>query len=209
MKRLYYLRHSIKDTNNNISLEGTALARMQGQALASVPFTHAFCGPLVRTRQTLLHFFSGHPSEVGIKGPCTEVEGIGTDELFAQITTGGWKAAVKAGKSNFEAVLEAHHSAQVGQWAKDAYYAVKSMFNKMNSGETAVAFGHSPIIELVAYALLNNQLAPEYRTLKEMEGIVFEEEFPPIGDFPDHSVRIAARISKPQAQASAAPVPKQ
>lgn len=216
MKRLYYLRHSIKDSNNNISPEGIALAKAQGQALvptlgyprddAAIPkLARIFVGPLVRTVQTRDAFLSHVADRDTLDATTAVISGIGTDELFKQFTTDEWKSAVKSGKSNFDATLEIHSYKTVDGWIDQATRTLAEMFEKMNDGEVAIAFGHSPLIELAAYALLNEELAPGFGSLKEMEGIVFEEVQHPI-----HSgtyIEIAGRISQPQA--ATAPIPKQ
>ena len=186
MKKLYYLRHSLKDANNNISPEGIELAKDQGRAFfnASITLNRWFFGPLIRTHQTGEAFLVGYTT-APIKGQ--QIGPIGDDEFFKPIVTDEFKAAVKSGKSNFEAVLDVHNGRDVDLWKEMAFAGVKLMFDVMEDGEVAVAFGHSPMIELAAYAIQSwKAVDPEYqlkyRRLREMEGINFGWRHPNLSD---------------------------
>ena len=55
------------------------------------------------------------------------------------------------------------------------FAALVEMFGQLQDGETGAFFGHSPTTELAAAAVGDElaDLAPEYRTLTEMAGIIF------------------------------------
>ncbi len=212
MKTLYYLRHSIKDANNNISPVGIELAKAQGQCL--IP-THGqpqkqgqinpyrvFVGPLPRTFQTCEAFFSHVTNRYVLADFVVEIKSIGDDELFKRIVTDGFKAAVKSGKSNLEALLEAHNGADIDLWKDIAFSTVEMMFGMMGDGETAVAFGHSPMIELAAYAIhtwkaVDIEYQLQYRRLGEMEGIVFIYNDPNKSDTVN-GIGVLDRVSLPK-----------
>lgn len=207
MKVLYYLRHSIKDAENNISSEGIELAKSQGRAFfgSHIVLNASFVGPLVRTQQTWRAFFQGHTIvPTMFQEP---IEYIGTEELLKEISTNAFKSAVKSGKSLFEAVLEVHPT-RVESWKHHAFAGVQLMFDEMKDREVAVAFGHSPMIELAAYAIEDNDLHSEFRRLGEMEGIAFAENDPNVIARKLVGISVATRIPRPQAQAPAATIPE-
>ncbi len=183
MKTLCYLRHSIKDANNNISPEGIELAKKQGQILVAtmgnqrqdnqIRVDRIFVGPLVRTVQTRDAFFFHVVPTLMLDEITAEIPNIGTDGLFKEIVSDEFKDAVKSGKSNFEATLGAHSPGQVLVWSRIAYHAVDEMIASLEEGQKAIAFGHSPMIELAAYYIHSGRLPAEYRRLAEMEGLVF------------------------------------
>ena len=170
MKKLYYLRHSRKDAENNISPEGIELAKARGQSLDEIEFTHAFVGPLARTQQTASAFFLTHPGHAELHNP---IPGIGNDTLFKKIATDEFKAIVGPGKSNFEALMEAHYYEDIHDWMAIAYEAVCKMFDQIEEGQTAIAFGHSPMIELAAYYVALARLPVFFTRFREMDGLVF------------------------------------
>lgn len=181
MKTLYYRRHSIKDgaVEDTIGAQGLALARSEGEA-QEWQINRIFHGPLVRTAQTALAFSVGYiPSLPTLPLPqvMPVVLEIGTEELFREMATEQFRAAVKAGQSNFQALFVAHPVEKIEKWADKALTGVNSIFDQMENGrgnEVAIAFGHSPVIELAAWDLGNFQDLPQdYQRLGDLEGLIF------------------------------------
>ncbi|MBI2607809.1 MAG: hypothetical protein HYW51_03205 [Candidatus Doudnabacteria bacterium] len=161
MKTLHYRRHSLKD-GNYISAEGLRLAFREG-ALCGVIHHKVFHGPLVRTAQTLLSFLQGRTGNSMIM---PIIEEIGNDTIVAAMVNDAFKAAVKEGLPNIECLRRAHDNDKLAQFAASALHAVVKMFDRMNEGDIAVAFGHSPIIT-----------PPEgWDKLGELDGLVFVQD---------------------------------
>lgn len=192
MKTLHYRRHSIKGADNMLTTEGIALAVAMGKKAAKqydgtiiasdgpdamygrLTYGRLFHGFLPRTIQTALHFCHGLGYTPETMPPVPE---IGTDGLFTEIATPKFRELVKAGASNFVAFLHAHPSEKCVVWANYMAQGVQTMFDLIKEGETAIAFGHSPIIELAAAWATwsqNLSLLPDhFRHLGDMEGIEF------------------------------------
>lgn len=175
-KTLHYRRHSIKDgaDGQTIGPKGIELALFEGGNGSNPTFDRLFHGPLVRTAQTALAFCSGlmyAPDSMPV------VEEIGTDALFAEIATPELREAVKAGASNFDALVQVHGEAKAKEWAAVAAEGVCKMFDAMGENETAVAFGHSPVIELAAWRMVGYATtSDDLRRLDDLEGIVFTQQ---------------------------------
>jgi hypothetical protein len=164
MKKLRYVRHSLKD-GAIIGAEGLAYA--QGKAPAG-DYTDLFYGPLYRTLQTVLAVIAAIGCQPGTKVHMPIAE-IGSDELFKVMANDAFKAAVKAGKTNIEAVYEAGHSSdQLEIWTADAANGVKKMLDEMPDGSFGIALGHDPVIPMAAQAF--DCPVP---SLKEMEYVDF------------------------------------
>lgn len=154
---LRYYRHSLKTTDNNISPEGLELARAKFEQLAEGPFQVGFYGPLIRTRQTLEAM--AEVKEFAIHS--APINAIGDNELFGSMVNDAFKAAVKDGKSNIEALVSAHNPEQIAEWSKLAASAVEEMFAVMRGREMdcviaiihewrGIAVGHDPMVSLAA-----------------------------------------------------------
>lgn len=173
-KFLQYRRHSIKDgkTKNTIGPNGLHLANRTGVAEARAGIKRLFHGPFVRTAQTALAFCGGLgyvPEVMPI------IEGIGNDDLFAEIATATFIEAVKGGASHLEALHIAYSSEFIRGLGSQSLQCVRDMFAQMQEGEVSVAFGHSPFIELAAITAdpqLDVASAP-WVDLKEMQGFLF------------------------------------
>lgn len=194
-KFLHYRRHSTKDgaMKDTIGPLGLLLAFCEGQKAAQTMysfegiedahmvdgprklrtrFIHAFHGPLIRTLQTLYAFTSG----LGYSVPLMPaVEEIGTNELFAEFATPKFRESVARGASNFEAILATYGEKDATRLTARFTQGVQIMFAQMSHGETGIAFGHSPCIELVAWAIGGFCTLPdELSKLNDMEGIVLQ-----------------------------------
>ena len=188
MKVIHYRRHSIKGPDNLLTPQGIALAIDEGKkaarqitgevtgesgpdaAFVKLRYERLFHGPLGRTLQTAMHFCHGLGYLPSPKLPIAE---IGTDELFAEIATPAFREAVKDGASNFQALLTVHGEAKAKEWAGVASEGVCKMFDGLQDGETGIAFGHSPVIELAAWRLLGFELPEGHDRLADPEGIIF------------------------------------
>lgn len=170
MKILDYRHHSLKGPDNFLTPEGVALAIKEGNKCSrmAVPYHKGFHGPLVRTTQTL-HAFSDGLGYVPCLMPM--IMEIGEDSLLNQIVTPDLKTAVSGGLTVFDAILETYNTSQWQEWAKRVVVGVNKMFSYMRRGEIAVAFGHSPIIELAAWFFINPPMSDKFRQFKEMEGV--------------------------------------
>lgn len=177
MKTLHYRRHSIKDgPNNTIGPKGIVLARAEGEKvdITDTSYARGFHGPLVRTAQTLLAFSRG----LGyVPDPMPVVPEIGTDDLFAAMATPEFRQTVAGGASNFTSLVTAHGFDQCRDWAIIAALGVASMFGAMGQDEMAIAFGHSPVIELAIWRLCGHDMPEVFlRQIADMEGAIFTEE---------------------------------
>lgn len=191
MKTLHYRRHSTKGTDNNLTDEGIVRAILEGLKAGEqrIPgsgndidgphrliYDRLFHGPLIRTAQTALVFCHGLNY---IPKPMPVIPEIGTDELFMEIATPEFREAAKKGASNFDATLNVHDVSWCQEWAVQAKEAIRAMFKFMRNGEYAVAFGHSPVIELAAWACWSqnfSQLPDRFRRIGDMEGIEFIQQ---------------------------------
>jgi phosphohistidine phosphatase SixA len=170
MKALYYLRHSIKDTENHISAIGLQLAYRQGVALKDIAFSKIFFGELVRTRETAEALMHGLDQEISLVGPASE---IGNDQLFAEMATPKFRQFTKAGYSNLDALYAAHPLSKFEEWTSMAVKAVRNVCKQMKDNEVAILIGHSPMIELAAMALAGISLPEDITRLNEIEGAMF------------------------------------
>ncbi len=166
VKKIRYVRHSIKDgANNTIGPKG--IAYVQEKAIGA-KYTDIFYG-IYRTVQTALAYICQVGCQPGVRVH-TPVAEIGTEELFAIMVNNGFKAAVNAGKTNIEAVYMAGHTGeQITIWANDALTGVKKMFDAMPDNGFGLALGHDPIIPLATIALGYEGIP----SLKEMEYLDF------------------------------------
>lgn len=181
MKTLYYRRHSTKGgKDNTIGRSGLDFARRQGQLafVEDIHFSRVFHGPLIRTLQTAYAFAEGLTGgNHRIPELMPVVQEIGTEELFNQITTPEWREATKT-NSNLEATIKVHNRT-MPEFIRTALGGVEKMFRMMDEDDTAVAFGHSPVIELAAaapYLAAERTMPKVYYVLGEMEGLIFEED---------------------------------
>lgn len=181
MKTLHYRRHSIKDgaVKDTIGLKGYELAFQEGERSQAdqsfVSFSVAFHGPLVRTAETLMEFLRGS-EDTPRHAPA--IEEIGNQKWFDELVTNGeYMSAVNAGKTSLEALYAAAGDNQAlrNAWVETAKRAVEKMFEQMSDSETAIAFGHTPIIELAAEntVTFGTPLPEGWNHLAEMDGLVF------------------------------------
>lgn len=170
MKTLHYRRHSLRD-GVYIGEKGLALAFDEGQKArksGDAMFDRLFHGPLVLTAQTALKFCEGLdyvPTIMPI------VEEIGTEQLMKQIGTDAFRAAKTDDKTWLQTTINVHGLLAARTWAQIAVGGVGLMFEDMSEGETAIAFGHSPVIDLVVWSTA----WPHEISVVEMEGYVFTQ----------------------------------
>lgn len=174
MRTLDLRRHSTKDgdVKDTIGPQGLALAHSEGLK-ASTVYSKGFHGPLIRTCQTLYAFAEG----LGyVPEPQPAMAELGDDDLFVQIATPEFREAVKGGATYFQALLATHGEPKAKEWAATAAEGICKMFDVMVEGEDAVAFGHSPLIELVIWRLLGYDLPAAFQKLGDMEGVSLYKE---------------------------------
>lgn len=198
IKMLHLRRHSIKDgPDQTIGPKGLELAIREGKRvdLGTVPvvgppvqeqdemalldsgqtakrrYDKLFHGPQVQNAQTALAFCQGLgyvPRVMPI------VNGLGNDNLFAEIITEEFKAAVQSGLSNFAAVRQVHCDIKVAAWADRGRMAVTRMFDEMGDGEIGAGFFYGIPIELAAWACgAGDDTVKEWTGLREAEGLIF------------------------------------
>lgn len=161
-KKLRYVRHSKKE-GAIIGREGLNYAAEKAPA---GEYTDVFHGPLYRTAQTALAVVCALGSKAMVHVPVAE---IGSDELFATMVNDEFKAAVKSGKTNIEALFVSDHGDElVASWTTDAALGVEMMLNQIPDDGFGIAFGHDPIIPLAARGY-----GSDVPSLKEMEYIDF------------------------------------
>ncbi len=184
MKQILYFRHSLKAADGNLSPEGIELAYEEGKFWKVKDFAVFFHGDLPRTAETREHFVTGW-SEDGNRPPesysCVgPIKGVGSDQMFGAMLTPAMKDAVKGGMTNIGALVQTHVNTNAFEgWKAVAHAALKAMFDLLEAGQTGAAFGHSPIIELVALGcrpMPGDGLVVNSSTqLKEMDCITFEQ----------------------------------
>jgi len=182
LKTLIYWRHSVKGSGNHSAdimqagLDATAATVAKVHQSNGWMVNHFFAGPLKRTWQTMVaimlqllqsgysfdrHYFLHE-----------EIDEVGTQGLFDLWTR---DAGVKfgAGRTNFQALQQDLKHDYFPLALEGALGGVMKMMAIMSDGETGLAVGHSPIIELAAHAAgLDMANAPQ---LMENEFIVFEQ----------------------------------
>ncbi len=174
MKTLYYFRHSTKDgVNNTIGPKGLKLAKDVGEWLmlwdSTIVIHKAFHGLLVRTAQTALAFFCGFLDTPEVMPVVTE---IGDDALFAEMVKPSQFRTLASAIGDFRALIQCHDSENIKALGALSMVGVVKMFDEIGYGETGVAFGHSPMIELALMSTLNTiDLPEEYLTFGDMEGV--------------------------------------
>lgn len=158
MKRLIYLTHADADEEASeplkfLSLAGLDLARDVGLAYRAKSdrfgIDCVFHGPHVCTAQTAASFIVGH-GHVSRVAPV--VFQIG---LLSEITSPTTFRALAASGGNIHAMLACHDVEKVQGWTDTARAGVSNMFAQLKEGELGVAFGHSPVIELVVCSIKN------------------------------------------------------
>ncbi|KKQ40030.1 MAG: hypothetical protein US58_C0024G0001 [Candidatus Magasanikbacteria bacterium GW2011_GWA2_37_8] len=180
-KMLEATRHSIKDgPSDTIGRLGATLAACEG-SLCDTFIDVFFAGLLIRTWQTLAHFLSNYRHGPARVHPSPIVR-LGRDDLLAAMVTGEVRIAVEHGRTYFQAVLAVHGVAQCRAWADFAMVGIKEMFAIMKDGEHGRFFGHTPLIELCAWATMGYpdnirlDMPSALQSMAEMETIVFVEE---------------------------------
>lgn len=190
IKTLHLRRHTSKGPDNHITPLGRTLAIAEGKkaseqktgestgdgpdaAWIPLRYSRIYNGPLPRTMETAMAFSYG----LGYTPqPMPAVREIGTDELFREIGTDKFREAAKS-VGFFRAVFEVHGHEKAMALALLAGGGINAMFLGMNDGETDIAIGHTPMIELGVWAVNDFKDLPEkLTTLADMEGIVFMEE---------------------------------
>lgn len=145
-----------------------AYARQHAPQMA-VNASHFFVGPLIRTRQTLQSFQEG----LGITGTIHDpIDEIGNDEWFNQITSNQEMMKLYKGGMSCYTAIELTFPAEITQdWNATALSAVQQMFAEMADGETGLAVGHDPTVQMAAIAL-----GTDPGVLKECEYVVFIQD---------------------------------
>lgn len=183
MKVLYYLRHSDKEgqiigrdgldlvaknvpTSFEKIVDGTLGSGVDAEARVET-FTDFFHGLILRTAQTLLAAVTAKGMKGTVHPPIGE---IGTDELFTE-----WKKTCKfgeEGKTNLEALQEGLSPKAFEEAKANAKKGVEIMFNQM-TGDTGLAYGHSPVVECALMACGYNSVKLK---LDSLEGAIFVQD---------------------------------
>lgn len=178
MKTLHYRRHSLKE-GNYITLKGMILSGDEGHAMTKrgINFEKLFHSPFLRTLQTAYSFCQGLQYQPVLMPVVKE---IGNQKWFDElVANGAYMKAVDRKKTHLEALYAASENDQAlrNSWGEIAHRGLVRMFIDMDEGETAIAFGHTPIIELAAAMLPVGGLLPlGWDHLAEMDGLVFVQD---------------------------------
>ena len=181
MKRLFYFRHSTKDGfQNSIGEKGLALAEQVGAWMLNdvtaqeVDFNKVFHGPLIRTAQTALAFMSTFGGEFKTMPVVVE---IGDDQLISDMVRPSQFRPLAGVMGYYAALLQCHGGESVDYWILRAVAAVINMFAAMDEDDDAVAFGHSPMIELALAGIMGTKKLPEeYLVFSDMEGVELQQD---------------------------------
>lgn len=176
VKWLEYRCSSVMDGEvaGTIGPRGIELAATEGRRdlkQRGISLDRLFHSPLLETAATALAYISGQQPGLFIYMPVAEE--MGTDELFAEMSTEAFRQAVKGGLSYFEALIDVHGAPRAKVWAGRAAEGVCKMFDRMNKDEIAVAFGDPLIIQLAIWRFLGFELPESFGELCDLEGVVF------------------------------------
>jgi broad specificity phosphatase PhoE len=158
MKELQLRRHAQREKDvDALTPEGRVRAEDVGRTLPST-FAAVFVSPARRAAETMAWFLRGSgqllPHHSTVSGLATERE----EE---------WRAAGKAaGSSRLDAIREPNPSL-VSDEATRLADVVKVLFEQVPNGGSALAVGHSPLIEAAVYGLTGLIIEP----LTECEGV--------------------------------------
>lgn len=167
-KTLDLFRHSDKTPDGkHISYQGMELANGIGGNY-DTPVHHVFCGPLVRTRETLVAMMVLNTGfeNAEIHEP---IDGLGSDELFKSLVTDEARTAIKGGKSSMEGVLDNCDERVLADFENGARDALKQMFGLMADDQHGVGIFHDPTVPMLAKFLGME----DTRSLESMEAIRF------------------------------------
>lgn len=170
-KTLVLFRHADKTPDGrHISAEGRHQAFKVGYH-TSGKVDHMFFGPLIRTAETAYAMMTGNPAfdETVIHDP---IDGLGSDELFAQMVTSQVKIKIREGASNLEAVTSSHDIDALAGFMSDGKHALQQMLDAMDDGQLGFGIFHDPTIPLLGRFLG----LPEARSLGSVEAVVFRQE---------------------------------
>ncbi len=173
IKRIDWRRHG-KKAGDFISAEGLDLARREGEIAFggnSFYYDKLFHGPLVRTAQTSLAFCE---SQADAPRTMPIVMEIGNPKTLGDMVNDEFKKAQAEGLSNLECLKRAHDTYRVMDFGSEALAALTGMFEAMDDHDDAIAFGHSPVIELAAMGF--DELPEGWDKLDELDGLTFEQD---------------------------------
>jgi broad specificity phosphatase PhoE len=151
MKTIEYRRHAerAKDADA-LSPEGRVQAEDVGRTLPD-DYAFVFVSPAKRTAETVAWFLRASrqpvPPHAVVPGLASEVEER-------------WRSASKAaGSSRLDAVMTAD-PALVAEESVRLAGVFGDLFERVHAGTSALAVGHSPLIEATVYGLLNLVIEP-------------------------------------------------
>jgi hypothetical protein len=196
VKTLEIYRHSLKDgkAKNTVGPKGLALAKAQGDKRNGEDafcYEAAFHGVEVRTAQTLLAFISAADEDNFLPEIMPAVEGFGSDALFADMLKPPEFRDIAKGVGTFRALLTCHPFERVKAWAEACYAGLVEVFAQITEGEVGLAISHSPTIELALWHAGGfADLTDKYAVLKEMEGVLLEQD-------DDGVIKVVEKIAAP------------
>jgi hypothetical protein len=183
MKTIHYFNHSIVDGERGmLAANGTRLASFLGKRYAEDDRTKfcekTFVAPQHLAAQTALSFLLTYV-EVQMSAPqiMPTIFELGTEALMKKITSHSQFEVLASAGGKYQAVLDCYGSTSnvTLSLRARAVAAVNFMFNAMEDGELALAFGADPMISLAVSGVQQGHILPEkYEQLLEMEGVILE-----------------------------------
>ena len=168
MKTIDMRRHAEKEMGGRVT---TVTGRQMAKTLGSLsPYDYLVAGLLPHSWETLAAFMLQMPNvcEAWVLASVAE---FGDDGLFASWGIKGLSEATAAcGGSYFEGLRKILTTEEFKDAQMKALTGIQKVFSQMAGGTKAVAFGHTPVIELAASAVNPDFVDPK---LLPLDGFSF------------------------------------
>lgn len=150
MSKYIHMRCVGTNDDGAITVSGFLLAQREGQLEHGVRYGHVFVDQTNASVQTAEQFCRGAN---GSPQPTQVVPELCDDAWLTQILTPKFHQEYKRRQHPLFALLEAHGVYNGQEFKRRAKAALISMFNAMKRDEAAIAFTHSVVIHLAAFAV--------------------------------------------------------
>jgi broad specificity phosphatase PhoE len=161
-KSIEFRRHAKRARDEDaLSPEGRAQAEDIGRTL-STTYVHIFVSPARRAAETVAWFLRGSGQALP---PHAVVEGL------ASPVEDRWRAAGKAATGPDLGSIRAVDQDLVAEESARLAAVARELFDRIPDGATALAVGHSPLIEALVYGLTGSVIEP----LGECDGVTVVE----------------------------------
>jgi len=159
---------------------GMKLASLEGGRAAhhKLNYGRVFCSLIRNSAETAIGFLSGYSKPLLF---CPVIPKLGDRARMDEIDNPGYQEARADGQHPFDALFFSQSSQVLDGWLSDAARGIYQIFLQTEPGETVLAFGHSPLIQLAVSWLQvelgqANELTDELKDLAELEGVVLVQD---------------------------------